>query len=103
MSTLTAAMQLKAMSRSPLYSPNDDPESLSDSDSLAAYREGGAHETNFRPFAASEFLSAVQEDEAVEWVLDEYLPAGGLVVLAGKPKEGKTTLTYELTVKVAKG
>jgi RecA-family ATPase len=39
----------------------------------------------------------------VEWVFEDYLPAGGLVILAGKPKEGKTTLTYELVVKVAKG
>jgi predicted ATP-dependent serine protease len=52
---------------------------------------------------ASEFLNAQQEDEAVDWILEDYLPAGGLVILAGKPKEGKTTLAYELTVKVAKG
>ena len=39
----------------------------------------------------------------MDWILDDYLPAGGLVIIAGKPKEGKTTLSYELAVKVAKG
>lgn len=51
----------------------------------------------------SDFLDLGEEDEAVDWILDEYLPAGGLALLAGKPKEGKTTLTYELAVCVAKG
>jgi RecA-family ATPase len=50
-----------------------------------------------------DFLDLGEEDEAVDWILDEYLPAGGLALLAGKPKEGKTTLTYELVVRVAKG
>lgn len=59
------------------------------------------HETEFLPLAASEFLS--ESDEVVIWVTDDFLPSAGLVILAGKPKEGKTTLAYEWGVNVAKG
>lgn len=59
------------------------------------------HETEFLPLAASEFLS--ESDEAVNWIMDDFLPSGGVAILAGKPKEGKTTLAYELAVNVAKG
>lgn len=59
------------------------------------------HESYFHPVAASVLLA--EPPEEIEWILDEYLPAGGLVLLAGKPKEGKTTLSYELAVSVAQG
>jgi archaellum biogenesis ATPase FlaH len=58
-------------------------------------------ETAFSVLTAADILA--HEDEAVGWVLDDYLPSGGLVILAGKPKEGKSTLTYELAMKVVKG
>lgn len=66
-------------------------------------KNGPLHETNFAPLTASDFLDRNDEDEAIEWVLDEYLPVGGLALLVAKPKEGKSTLAYELAVKVAKG
>ncbi|MEX5218658.1 MAG: AAA family ATPase [Nitrospira sp.] len=53
----------------------------------------GARETDFRPVPVSEFLNAGQGDEPVDWILDGYSPASGLMVFAGKPKEGKTTLS----------
>ncbi|BFU93431.1 MAG: hypothetical protein NTNFB02_01530 [Nitrospira sp.] len=59
------------------------------------------HETNFHPLAASTFLT--EPDEAMDWVLEDYCPSGGVVLVAGKPKEGKSTLVYELVVKVMKG
>ena len=68
---------------------------------VSAPRPDPPHESNFRPIAASELLAEPLED--VDWVLEDYLPAGGLGVLAGKPKEGKTTLAYEAAVKVALG
>jgi predicted ATP-dependent serine protease len=37
------------------------------------------------------------------WVCDGYFAEGGLVVLASKPKVGKSTLTYQLAVQVSKG
>jgi replicative DNA helicase len=59
----------------------------------------------FSPIAAHEFLA--QEDEAfeasMEAVLDEYLYPGSLILFGGKPKTGKSTLVYELVVKVAQG
>jgi len=69
--------------------------------SIHAYKNDPSHESNFHPIAAPELL-ADQPDE-VDWVIDEYLPAGGLVLLVGKPKEGKTTLSYELASKIARG
>src|SRR5215831_16867006 len=75
------------------------------SNSLSCFHPitGGLHETEFRPLVLGEFLDTALHDDAVEWVLEDFLPTGGLVLLAGKPKEGKTTLTYELAVSVAKG
>jgi hypothetical protein len=69
--------------------------------SIHAYKSDPPHESHFHPIAALELLA--EPPEEVEWVLDEYLPAGGLVLLAGKPKEGKTTFCYELAVRVAQG
>lgn len=59
------------------------------------------HETEFSPLAVSEFISV--EDEAVDWVWEGYLAIACLAILAGKPKEGKSTLASELAVKVAQG
>jgi archaellum biogenesis ATPase FlaH len=64
-------------------------------------KTGPLHESHFHPVAASVLLAEPLEE--IEWILDEYLPAGGLVLLAGKPKEGKTTLSYELALNVAQG
>ncbi|MGH8615539.1 MAG: AAA family ATPase, partial [Gammaproteobacteria bacterium] len=69
--------------------------------SFRAYRPGPLHESNFHPLQASELLAEVPEP--VEWVIEDFLPTGSLGLIAGKPKEGKTTLVYELCVKVAQG
>jgi hypothetical protein len=68
---------------------------------IHAYKSDPPHESNFHPISADQLLTKTPEE--VEWILEEYLPAGGLVLLVGKPKEGKTTLAYELAVKVAQG
>lgn len=44
-----------------------------------------------------------EPDEAVEWLADGLLPAGGLSVLVGKPKAGKSTMARALAVAVARG
>ena len=90
--------QLDELSRKTLLS---DPRR--DSLSLSPPKTGTLHEREFGALPVSEFLDRGEEDEAVDWILDQYLPAGGLALLAGKPKEGKTTLTYELAVRVAQG
>ena len=59
--------------------------------------------TEFNPVKASTLVAQEDTDEARVWILEDYLPEGGLVTLAAKPKVGKTTLAYELAVKVARG
>src|SRR5215510_6246446 len=69
--------------------------------SFRAYRPGPLHESNFAPRRASDLLA--ETPEPTEWIFEEYVPVGSLALLAGKPKEGKTTLAYELAVRVAQG
>lgn len=71
------------------------------SHSIHAYKTDPPHESHFSPQVAADFLNGEEED--VTWLLGDYLPTGSLALLAGKPKEGKSTLTYELAVKVAQG
>ena len=61
----------------------------------------GLPETNFNPKLASDLLAEVPEP--TEWILEDFLALGSLALIAGKPKEGKTTLVYELCVKMARG
>jgi predicted ATP-dependent serine protease len=91
------ALEIESLAMEPLLSNQENTVSVS------TPKTGGPHETEFRPLPVSDFLDTALENDAIEWILEDYLPTGGLVILAGKPKEGKTTLTYELVVKVAKG
>ena len=74
---------------------------IAGADSISAYRPGPLHESNFKPMQASELLAEVTVP--TEWILEDYLATGSLALIAGKPKEGKTTLIYELAVRVAQG
>ena len=58
-----------------------------------------------RPKLALTTLSdLLMEPEAlIEWVVDDRIPSGGLVLLAGKPKAGKSTLARSLAYCVASG
>ena len=44
-----------------------------------------------------------EQDEAIPWLVDRLLPAGGLSLILGKPKAGKSTLARCLCVAVATG
>jgi hypothetical protein len=44
-----------------------------------------------------------EPDDAVSWIVEEILPAGGLSVLAGKPKGGKSTLGRAIALRVSRG
>src|SRR5437773_8802974 len=44
-----------------------------------------------------------ESDTAPAWLVDQRLPAGGLGILPGKPKAGKTTLARCLALRVARG
>jgi len=89
-------LELEQAAKSPLGPPVSEAENA-----IHAYKTDPPHESNFRPIAVLHLLA--EPPEEVDWVMDEYLPCEGLVLLAGKPKEGKTTLAYELAVKVALG
>lgn len=71
------------------------------SDSMPSPRDGGLTGMEFRPIAACDLMNQVSED--LNWVWEQYLPVGSVAILAAKPKVGKSTLVYELAVKVAKG
>jgi AAA domain len=45
----------------------------------------------------------LEPDQQVEWVVDGLLPAGGLSLLAAKPKAGKSTLARAAAVAVSQG
>jgi len=44
-----------------------------------------------------------EPEEATPWLVDGLLPAGGISILAARPKVGKSTLARDLTVRVARG
>lgn len=44
-----------------------------------------------------------EPDEAIEWLVEDRIPGGSLVLLAGKPKAGKSTLARSLAFCVAAG
>jgi hypothetical protein len=44
-----------------------------------------------------------EPDEVTRWLVEERLPAGGISLLAGKPKSGKSTLARCLAFAVARG
>lgn len=63
----------------------------------------GLDESNvdFCPKDISDLLNAPQQD--VPWIVKGYLARGRWASIAGPPKVGKTTLTYEVVVNVARG
>ncbi|MDR4467540.1 MAG: AAA family ATPase [Nitrospira sp.] len=52
---------------------------------------------------AATLLETEEADVSVEWTLYQLIARGALIGLIAKPKVGKTTLIYELAVKVALG
>jgi hypothetical protein len=44
-----------------------------------------------------------EPDDTVSWIVDGLLPAGGLSVIAGKPKVGKSTLARAMALRVSRG
>jgi hypothetical protein len=60
---------------------------------------------SFSPLSARDFMTQEDEefDASLESVVDEYLHPATLNVFSAKPKTGKTTLVFELAVKVVQG
>jgi putative DNA primase/helicase len=67
-----------------------------------SYKEGGVHETNFRPPTALEFVESIKE-EAVDYILEGYLARGAVVLWVAKPKMGKSTIIYQAGRAIAAG
>jgi hypothetical protein len=64
--------------------------------------------TDERETAAAFHLTALPEllaepEDVTEWVVHDRLPRGGVALLAGKPKSGKSTLVRDLALQVAQG
>ena len=62
---------------------------------------GKSQVTTFTLTRVSKLFEEPPED--INWILDQTLPAGGLSVLAAKPKVGKSTLAQNLCLGVARG
>lgn len=59
------------------------------------------YQSAFQPRDISELFA--ESIEEVPWIYKGFLARGGLTVLAGDPKVGKTTFTYEIIERVALG
>lgn len=56
------------------------------------------------PVALTSLADLLAEpDDAIDWLVEDRIPAGALVLLAGKPKAGKSTLARDLAFAVATG
>ena len=77
---------------------------VADSVSVPTYidENGNGDTKSGLPFVALADLLDEPED-AVQYVVNDLLPAGGLSLLAGKPKAGKSTLARCLALSVARG
>ena len=51
-----------------------------------SYREGGAHETNFHPLTALEFVESIEE-ESVDWILEGYFAKGVVGSMGSETKD----------------
>jgi putative DNA primase/helicase len=76
--------------------------------SRPAARSGQAATTSGDGTAPVLQLTALREllaepDDVIEWVVQDRVPHGGVALLAGKPKSGKSTLVRDLALQVAQG
>lgn len=65
------------------------------------YLDESNYQSAFQPRDISELFAESLEE--VPWIYKGFLARGGLTVLAGDPKVGKTTFTYEIIERVALG
>jgi hypothetical protein len=66
--------------------------------------ESVAAPINGKPFTLTSIGDLLAEpDDQVEWVVEDRIPAGAIILLAGRPKAGKSTLARDLAFAVATG
>lgn len=64
-------------------------------------KDASAVPTDFKLLSFRDFMD--QPDENVSYCVDGLLPDGGMSLLCGKPKAGKSTLAHQLALAVARG
>lgn len=71
-----------------------------------AFRTDPKHDARI-PYEKALFFKPVSEvlnsEEKFEWLCDRFLSVGGISIIAGDPKAGKSTLIRQLTKSVARG
>ncbi len=72
-------------------------------DVAEAHEPTGGSASTLSVVSASALLDNEEIDSKSEWLLDSLIQAGSLVGFIAKPKVGKTTLVYEMAVKIAQG
>ncbi|MDA1029759.1 MAG: AAA family ATPase [Bacteroidetes bacterium] len=60
-----------------------------------------AHPAGFRLTSMADLLN--EPDEETEWLVENLLPSGGLSVIGGKPKAGKSTTVRNLCLSISRG
>jgi hypothetical protein len=70
-------------------------------DSLLSPKGEFEKERIFAPKGLNDLLN--DRTPTITWVLQSYLPEGGLILLAAFPKVGKSTFAYHLAIAVARG
>ncbi|MFN0118119.1 MAG: AAA family ATPase [Elusimicrobiota bacterium] len=86
-----AELLLNLVSSTPIWIPKNNPAPLGNDN-------GGII---FKPKLATEFI--LETEEQRQWIWEGYIPQGGLIMIAGSPKAGKTTFTYHLIRAITAG
>lgn len=96
--------RLQNLSEAPLDQFDNRAPQASDSPTISfpSSKTGPLRASHFAPKPASDFIAEGSEEQ-VDWVLEDYLPRGGLVLWVAKPKMGKSTLLFHTATAIATG
>lgn len=58
-----------------------------------------------KPLTGGGYIKAkeicLKKYEPIKWIVDDYIPYGGMIGIAGEPKSGKSTFSLELAIRLA--
>ena len=86
LATRTAEDLVALQQATPVYEPSQAPKMRNTTFNLTSLRD-----------------LLAEPEEVVSWLVEDRIPSGGLALLAGKPKAGKSTMTRDLAFAVARG
>lgn len=69
----------------------------------SAYKNEGNNKKRLGAFNFKNIKQLFEEKPTINWVVDGLLSEGGISVVAGPPKSGKSTIIRQLSVAIAKG